>query len=433
MHLGLIADDQGSVIMLGPRSAWAIAWYLTLAMHQQHILILMLELAPGWFTLLGRLMTKSPEATRRISKGLVVPEIAVCSLLAPAHFLVLRSTLHHRKAVTNHTRWEIKDLNPFYQPERVGVYDANGRSNARSFSSLIPMIPPSLRTDIEETLERGRSSRASDPFFNTAPVHPDILIPLLSLESGLRHQATNISVQRFATRLNLNFKYPEPSNVEAIDLTLDIFNSFEDAINALTSHLLTFQVLPLSAVINPLETPLGDFSYQAAGSIFWVRGNQFIHIQEIKVDPLAPSESLALYQIAAKLDEHLEPRPGRNDTGVPHVSLDDENLRSHIRRGQCFNIPLREDDALLKTKQVFCDDSSILLPSGPASESGELELFAVAPGKTQVRVCVADAVTLRPGEVTFEIEVESGPDSEPEEVDTGVVMELIDTGDAPPV
>lgn len=285
-------------------------------------------------------------------------------------------------------------------------------------------------------MERGKSSQPSDACFNTAPVHPDTLILLLSSEPGLRHQETHISVRRNATRLNLGFKNSEPCNLETVDLTLDIFDSFEKAISALTSHLLTFQARPLQSVIKPLETQLGDFSYRTPSSVFWVRGNQFIHVQEIKADPVAPSGSSAIYQIAAKLDEHLASNISRVDVGAPSVFLDDRSLQSHVLSGQSFSTRLQENAALLKTKQAFCDDTSILLPSGPVSDGVDLRFFALKSGTTQVHICVADAVTLRPGEVTFEVEVESNPDAAEEGSgqDTGVRMEFIDMGaTGPPV
>lgn len=204
--------------------------------------------------------------------------------------------------------------------------------------------------------------------------------------------------------IKLKPKSKKNANIEAIILTLTVFHSLEYPMSALISYLLGFQLTPLSSFIKPCDVPLGAYSFCTASSVFWVRGNQFIRIEEFRKDNNA-SPRPSIYNTAAKLDDYLahQHEPSNNNTSV--FSLSDSIRQSPIHRGQKFAMQLSQSSHLLEEKQAVSEDPRIVLPIGLSSDTGEFEFYAMSAGKTQVWIHAADPVTLRPRRATLEVEV----------------------------
>lgn len=169
------------------------------------------------------------------------------------------------------------------------------------------------------------------------------------------------------------------------------------------------QAGPLVSIVDQLETPLGSHSYQVSGSVFWVRGNQFILLDEYRTPEHTQHGTWSLLDIALTLDNHFA-NPTHRAQASPRITFDHACLPGHICSGDEFRAKIRETAVLLPSKHAFSDDTDVVLPAGPVSEEKDFVCYAVGVGRTNVRVCVADAVTLMPEQVVFEVEVEAGPE-----------------------
>lgn len=276
----------------------------------------------------------------------------------------------------------------------------------------IPEFMRDRELDIERVLRVGGSPQQPELSFNAAPVDPQTLISRFF--TGLTHELTRLSISPTATNVAIRFagaameaealetvpttSAPRATKAETIIIELSVFDIFERTDSALKSHLRGFQVRPLGTIFSRPDTPLGAVSLSGPGSIFWVRGNVFVHIYTT-----GPSTQLVI-DIATQLDKHLASKVDPVDSPGPSVSL--ENTPSqNITPGEQFTVQIESDDSLLQEKLAFSEATNVVLPAGPSTEQGILRFFAMEPGRTTVRVRVADAVTLRPGEASFGVGV----------------------------
>lgn len=267
------------------------------------------------------------------------------------------------------------------------------------------------RAQLEEVLERGRSMAVVEPVFNAAPVHEEALIPLFP-ESIFRHDDTTVSIEPGLTRQYMRFmpRSAQDTSFDEVILQIQVFDSVTQPVSAIRAHLLGIQAVPLASIVDQLETPLGSHSYRVPGSVFWVRGNQFILLEEY-TSGRTEHATWKLQDLATKLDNHLKD-PTHRAQSSPRVMFDSKTLPQQICCGDEFRVRIEEIAALLKVKSAFSDNTNIVLPAGPVSEEMDFLCYAVGVGKTTIRVCVADAVTLTPEQVAFEVEVEAGQEVE---------------------
>lgn len=266
-----------------------------------------------------------------------------------------------------------------------------------------------MKADIEEILEKGKSLQQPEPAFNTAPVEPETLFSVLFPHSDFAAEITDFSMHPGETQLFIKFrpKFDQQNAIcEEICLSLTVFDSFEHPISALTSHLLGFEAAPLKSFVKPCEVSLGTLSFCTQQSVFWVRGNQFIQIQEFSRDncDYTCGYTSPVCDIATRLDNYLASYINRDDFGGPRASFSHDKLT--VCRGQRFSMELIEIDTLLEKKNSSSDDPGVVLSGGAPSKEGVFEFYAIGAGKTRVRACIADAVTLRPGVASAEIVVE---------------------------
>lgn len=264
-----------------------------------------------------------------------------------------------------------------------------------------------MKAEIEEALEKGKSFQQPEPAFNTTPVKPETLLSVLFPHSDFAVEITDFSMNPGEASLFTKFRPKfdqQKENCGAILLSLTVFNSFEHPISALTSYLLGFEAPLLESGVKPCEISLGAFSFCTQQSVCWVRGNQFIQIHEENSIRNTCGYSPSLCEIAMRLDNYLASYIDRDDCGSPRASFSHDKIT--VCRGQRFSMELIEIDTLLEKKNSSSDDPRVVLPGGPPSKEGMFEFYAIGAGKTRIRACIADAVTLRPGVASVEIVVE---------------------------
>lgn len=282
--------------------------------------------------------------------------------------------------------------------------DASGLPNPDP-PEFLRLLPDDMRQDLESTVEMGKSPQQPTPQFNEVNVHPRKLIDKFFPGSGFVHQRTAIYVAPTVTQVVVKLKPKSIDDIESVNLTISTFDSIQGPISALTSYLLGFQSKPLSSFISRCDPPLGAFSFCTRNSVFWVRGNQFLLMQQFDSPAADPSKVIA-QKAAVEIDQYISVSGKKIWGGPPHFSPVKPPKDKPIYRGQTFTVSLLDSDVLLNEKKARSADTSIVLPGGPPSTAkGEFEFYAVGVGSTEITIHGADAKTLRPGKVTRRVTV----------------------------
>lgn len=197
----------------------------------------------------------------------------------------------------------------------------------------------------------------------------------------------------------MRFQGPEKSDMLILDV--QVFDSYEDPVNAMQHHVSGYQV---PKVLSPTETPLGQVSLQSPTSMFWVRGNVFVKLRHFPSDPLSATP-LDLAAIALRFDQHLEsaavqpPSHARADTRLQTPAP------KTVEVGEKFSLSLAEDSAAHSDMHARSSDASVIISEGPADENGLFNFYARMVGSVDITVIVAHEATLHPAFEVFQIDV----------------------------
>ncbi|KAF2962879.1 hypothetical protein GQX73_g10692 [Xylaria multiplex] len=294
-------------------------------------------------------------------------------------------------------------LNPFYRLDRIGVYNPWGRFSVSR--NMVELVPGPLRDEIAELLEKARNPDTPNPSFVNVDVSGGT--HALARARGFTVADETITIAHPAsTQVTSTFRH---SNGTTAVVAINAFTNFEDSVTALIIHLAGYQAGPLSSIVNPGEPNLGNYSLSTAGSVFWTRGNLFVHVQRFAAPgegegTMSPASDIDISNLATALDEDLASAPNLTD---PPQGIDYEvegGSTDLVQNGRdlVVTIPGGEKFASLMS---FSDNNDVLVPRGPPDDEGRLLFYPRAPGTAEISIVGAAKGSLRPFETTIGVTV----------------------------
>jgi hypothetical protein len=299
--------------------------------------------------------------------------------------------------------------NPDTTLTRIGVYNPWGK-----FVSITAMLSTDLADEITALIDRGKAPTAVVPAFNAADLDAQTLSRVLGTD--LTVSSTTTTVFQGSAQTTSSFRRDD----KTIVVSIDVFDGFEEPMDALISHISGFQARPLDSVIDPVEPHLGAYSFRTRNGAFWLRGNMFIRVDHFSDQPVI--EQPFDISLASNLDAHL----GESPSVAPLPALDFEPpIPDTVRRGETLSVALRTSTDPFTAMTSVSNNVDVLVPRGPPDEDGHFVFYAQAVGTAKVVIAGAVRGSLRPIENSFEVRVE---DTQVHHASTAIVIE---TGDHP--
>jgi len=280
--------------------------------------------------------------------------------------------------------------------QRIGVYNPWG-TTTRSHMAL----PEPLASEVAAIVNRGRSPSAPEPEFNSAILTESAVRSALGV--ALPAPQSSLTVSRFESQLTMSFARDNETTLVA---TVHAHASLDASIDTLLNHVSGFQPRPLESVIHTCAHPLGAYSFRTQNGVFWVRGNLFVRLEQFSDADPPPSADSDVGALAESLDAYLAREPvGTAPPG--HLVLDPDSIPEHVRRGTSFAVTLKGNPgAWAEDKRAVSSDHAVVVPAGPPSDDGSFELHAVGAGEATVTIVGAEAGSLKPVTVAFDVVVE---------------------------
>jgi len=280
--------------------------------------------------------------------------------------------------------------------QRIGVYNPWG-------ATVRPRValPEPLASEVAAIVDRGRSPSAPEPEFNSAILTESALRHALG--TALPEPQSSLTVSRLESQLTMSFAC---GNATTLVATVHAHASLDAPIDTLLNHVSGFQPRPLESVIHTCARPLGAYCFRTRNGVFWVRGNLFVRLEQFSDDDRPPSAGGDVGALAESLDAYLARSPV-HAAPPGHLELDADSIPDHIRRGTSFAVALKGNPgAWAEDKRAVSSDHAVVVPAGPPSNDGSFELHAVGAGEATVTIVGAEAGSLKPVTVAFDIVVE---------------------------
>ncbi|KAI1314194.1 hypothetical protein F5Y03DRAFT_380993 [Xylaria venustula] len=294
-------------------------------------------------------------------------------------------------------------LNPVSALDRIGVYSPwGGFAVSRN---MVDLIPGPLRDEIAELLEKARTPGTPSPSFVNVDVSGATRALARARGFTVAGETTTIA-HPASTHVTSTFRHSDGTTTV---VAINAFTNFEDPVTALVLHLAGYQAGPLSSIVNPGEPNLGHYSLSTARSVFWIRGNLFVHVQRFDApgdgeETMSPASGIDNSNFATALDERLASAPDLTDPpqGINYEVEGGSTDLVQDGRDLVVTIPGGERFASLMS---FTDNNHVLVPRGPADDEGRLLFYPRAPGTAEVRIVGATKGSLRPFETTIRVTV----------------------------
>ncbi|KAI9741653.1 MAG: hypothetical protein M1834_000037 [Cirrosporium novae-zelandiae] len=289
---------------------------------------------------------------------------------------------------------------------RVGVFSVN---------ELMPIPPPpsdlpiAIRAEIETVIGGGMNPDVPVKAFSDASLSNDTMIPLIIGSSSMVYDDSTLILNAGISRLRITFTNAEYNRTfrAKLELSVHVFNDYEHSVNALTSHLMKYQA-SLSDIISPLATAIGVISLKDRGAIFWVRGNQFIHLSLYGPQEMTdPATMAGLDELARRVDAHLQSRLVQPPNQRRAALRLRDPAPAVVKVGDRIDLVLKDEDTKINAAETWADSSDhcIMLAQRSADDNGVFTFFAVAPGEVEILLAAAHCETMHPSYVRYTVKV----------------------------